>query len=108
MGEVARQRLHLEAELLKFFDLLFYLVNREALIDTALFQKTFELIASGKTEHSSQFRLGDMADFVLFEREGFQGAARQILAGAIEPAGDVVRNLYGSVHVESSKSNIGG
>ena len=80
------------------FDLLFYFFQRKALINPVFFQKTVELIAAGIAQHAPQFWLGDVAALVFFEGEGFQSTARQIVAGMIEPDGDVVWNMNGQIH----------
>jgi hypothetical protein len=54
-----------------------------------------ELVPVSKTEQPPQLGLGNVAALEFFERQGFEGAAREIATGFAHAAGEIVGNLDG-------------
>ena len=68
------------------------------------FEKSVELIPGSKTEQPPQLGLGDTAALEFLERQGFEGAAREVGARCAHATGQLIGNLDGQFHALSPYS----
>ena len=68
------------------------------------FEEAVELIPGSKTEQPPQLGLGDTAALEFLERQGFEGAAREVGARCAHATGQLIGNLDGQFHALSPYS----
>jgi hypothetical protein len=65
------------------------------------FEELGELVPGFKTQQPPQIRFGDVAAPEFLERQGFEGAPRQIATGRAHAPGEIVGNLNREFHALS-------
>jgi hypothetical protein len=101
MGWCRRRQQASNTQTLQAFEFLLQVFERVVFIHVMSFEESVELVPASKTEQPPQLGLGDATALEFLERQGFEGAAREIATGCAHAAGEIVGNLDGEFHALS-------
>lgn len=62
-------------------------------------EETVDLMDGAEAEHAAQLRVRDVPALIFFQRQCFEGAARQIAARRFQPGEDFIGNVNGQIHL---------